>query len=124
MNRRSPRVGLSLVPEDDFRAAASPLFAAGLVDVLEWSLDVSWGFTPFDVPEWADAVVDLYSNAGCLYGHGMTFSALSARWEPRHEEWLERLAKELERRRYLAISEHFGFMSATGFCRARRSRCR
>ncbi len=110
-----PRVGLSLAADDGFRAATSPLFESGSVDAVEWSLDVPWAFGRSATPGWVTAVCDLYSNAGCLYGHGVAFSALSATWEVRQERWLASLARELERRRYVHVSEHFGFMSARGF---------
>jgi uncharacterized protein (UPF0276 family) len=103
------------MPEEGFRAASTPLFEAGLVDVVEWSIDIPWGFDEFRVPEWAEAVCDLYANAGRLYGHGVAFSALSARWERRQEQWLERLGRELARRSYVHVTEHFGFLSAEGF---------
>ena len=109
-----PRVGLALMPEEGFRAAASPLFQEGLVDALEWAIDIPWS-SGFVVPAWTEALLNLYSSCGRLYGHGVTFSALSARWEPRQEEWLGHLARELGRRRYTHVSEHFGFMSARGF---------
>src|ERR1700722_15778219 len=104
---KTPRVGLSLAPDEGFRAAASPLFEAGLVDVLEWSFDIPWAFGRSRMPVWVGRLCDVYSNAGCLYGHGVAFSALSAAWENRQERWLERLAKELEQRRYVHVSEHF-----------------
>jgi uncharacterized protein (UPF0276 family) len=111
----TPRVGLSLAVDDGFRAATSPLFEAGLIDVVEWSFDVAWAFGKNPTPKWVSAVCDLYSNAGRLYGHGVAFSALSASWEERQERWLAHLARELERRRYVHVSEHMGFMSARGF---------
>jgi uncharacterized protein (UPF0276 family) len=86
-----------------------------VVDVVEWSFDVAWAFGKNATPEWVDAVCDLYSNAGRLYGHGVAFSALSASWEMRQERWLAHLARELQCRRYVHVSEHMGFMSARGF---------
>lgn len=113
----TPRVGLSLAVDDGFRAATSPLFEAGVVDVIEWSFDVEWAFgeNPTPPPEWVSAVCDLYSNAGRLYGHGVALSALSAQWEERQERWIEYLAREVTRRHYVHVSEHMGFMSARGF---------
>jgi uncharacterized protein len=43
MGAKPPRVGLNLLPEDAYRAAAAPLFEDGLVDVLEWDVDERWG---------------------------------------------------------------------------------
>jgi uncharacterized protein (UPF0276 family) len=112
---RTLRVGLSLAPTEDFRAASAPLFEAGLVDVLEWSMDIPWAFGDSEMPEWVDAICDVYAEAGCLYGHGVALSPLSARWEPRQDEWLRRLALEVERRPYVHLSEHLGFMSSSRF---------
>ena len=84
-----PWVGLSLMLEDDFRMAAAPLFAQGIVDVLEWSFDTGWGRP---MPEWADALLDHYGEQGRLLGHGVHYSAFSARWEDRQAGWLEQLA--------------------------------
>ncbi len=110
----TPWVGLSLMLEDDFRLATSPLFAAEEVDVLEWSFDTGWNRP---MPEWAEGLLDLYADAGRLLGHGVHYSAWSATWEPRQERWLESLRRELARRRYVQVSEHYGFMTAPPFSR-------
>ncbi|OJY27962.1 MAG: hypothetical protein BGO98_28675 [Myxococcales bacterium 68-20] len=112
--RMHPWIGLSLMLEDDFRLAAGPLFAEGVVDVLEWSFDTGWGRA---IPEWADALLDHYGEAGRLLGHGVHYSAFSARWEERQARWLERLAGEVARRTYVHVSEHYGFMTAAPFMR-------
>ena len=111
-----PLVGLSLMLEEDFLRAALPLFEQGEVDVLEWSFDVGWSL-PKLLP-WADELLDHYSRAGRLLGHGVTFSALSGAWTPRQDQWLERLREELARRSYVHVSEHFGFMTAGDFHRS------
>lgn len=108
----SPRVGISLFMEDAFRAAAYPLFQEGLVDALEWTIDTAWGLSARPLPRWVGAILDAYSEAGALYGHGVMLSTLSARWTGRQERWLARLAAECRRRRYMHVSEHFGFMTA------------
>lgn len=109
-----PWIGLSLMLEDDFRNAAAPLFAEGMVDVLEWSFDTGWGRR---IPEWADALLDHYGEEGRLLGHGVHYSAFSARWEERQTRWLEQLGEEVARRRYVHVSEHYGFMTAAPFMR-------
>ena len=116
--------------EDDWRAAALPLFAEGLVDALEWSFD-----TATTLPAWAEALLDHYAAAGRLWGHGVTFSLLAAHdppslqagapsWLPtpadgepagldaRQTRWLERLAAERARRPYARVSEHLGVTAA------------
>ncbi len=107
-------VGLSLMPEEDFRAASAPLFAEEIVDVLEWSFDTSFDRA---LPAWADALLDHYAEAGRLFGHGVHYSPLSATFEERQARWLDALAREVERRRYVHISEHYGFMTARPFTR-------
>ena len=105
--------GLSLMLEDDFLQAVLPLLEDGEVDALEWSFDMGWGSNP--IPEWAEMLIGEYSDAGKLFGHGVTYSLLSGAWTPRHEKWLESLRIELQQRNYQHISEHFGFMSAGNF---------
>ena len=96
------------MPEPAFAAATLPLFADGLVDGVEWSFDLGWGRR--GVPEWLDAVLDDYADAGALDGHGVSFSLLSQ--HPRQDAWLTGLRRELRRRPYRRVSEHVGFMSA------------
>lgn len=120
MRARPLRVGLNLFATERYRAAAGPLFEAGLVDALEWDVDECWGWGADDrreLPDWIDALLDVYSDDDALYGHGVWFSFLSARWEARQERWLEQLERECARRRYRHLSEHFGFMTADGFSR-------
>jgi uncharacterized protein (UPF0276 family) len=116
-----PRVGLNLFAIDAFRAAAGPLFEEELVDALEWDVDETWGFDGGEelrrLPQWVDQLLDLYSESNSLYGHGVWFSMLSARWEKRQERWLENLRSECRRRQYRHLSEHFGFLSAGHFSR-------
>ncbi len=78
--RRSIHCALALQPEDDFRAAVLPLFSAAEVEAVEWSFDTAWNRQP---PEWLSGLVDAYASEDRLYGHGVTFSVLSARWEER-----------------------------------------
>jgi uncharacterized protein (UPF0276 family) len=109
-----PSVGLNIQSSDDFRIASLPLFESDSVDVLEYSFDTGWS----GEPEWLSDLVDHYSDTGRLLGHGVHFSALSA---PSHQSdmlqhrWLDNLKRECQRRRYVHISEHFGFMTTTSF---------
>jgi len=100
---------------EDFRLAALPLFAEGDVEVLEWSFDTCWG--PEGIPDWAAELISTYAQAGSLYGHGVTFSPLSAGAHIRQQSWLERVTFECATNRYQHISEHFGFMTAGPFDR-------
>jgi uncharacterized protein (UPF0276 family) len=101
------------MPAADFLAASLPLFEAGEVDVVEWSFDTAW--TDHDLPSWMPDLLDDFAASHQLLGHGVSYSALSARWEPRQEDWLARLREAFARRSYVRLSEHFGFMTAEGF---------
>ncbi len=107
-----PYAGLSLMPEEEFLEAALPLFEAGLVDAVEWSFDTGW-HDPRN--EWLATLVDEYSKAGRLTGHGVHFSLLSAEWTPRQQGWLDRFREEIHRYQYLHHTEHFGFMTGGDF---------
>jgi uncharacterized protein (UPF0276 family) len=118
MGGRSPLVGLNLFPHASYQAAAGPLFAAGLVDAIEFDVDETFGWRDqTELPRWTTALLDLYADDNALYGHGVWFSFLSARWETRQEQWLQEVASECRRRRYRHLSEHFGFSTAGGLIR-------
>lgn len=115
MSERHIGVGLSVMPEPAWRDAAVPLLSDGQVDLLEWSFDTGWGR---DLPAWLDPLLDFASNNGVLWGHGVSYSLLTAGFPERQEAWLDNLRRELDRRSYVGISEHFGFCHAKGFRRA------
>lgn len=102
------------MPTDDFRRAALPLFAEGLVESLEWSVDVRYGG---GIPSWFAGLLDHYGQADRLYAHGVHYSMLTAAELPHHEDWLQVVGDESRRRGYRHFSEHFGFMVADGFDR-------
>ena len=79
-----PALGLSLMPEPAFAAAALPLFDEGLIDVLEWSFDMGWG--PTGVPDWVAALLDDYAATGDLVGHGVSYSVLAGQ-PTDHDGW-------------------------------------
>lgn len=113
MPTHRPLVGLSLALEEDFLRAAFPLFEAGEVEILEWSFDVGW--PPTVLPRWADDLLQSYSDADRLLGHGVSYSPLSVGIHDQQAGWLQLFAKELRVRRYRHISEHFGFSSTRNF---------
>jgi uncharacterized protein (UPF0276 family) len=104
-------VGLSLLPEEDLRGAQLPLFADGLVEALEWTVDAEFAGS---LPAWVEPLLDHYAGAGALYGHGVHYSPLSAVFEARQARWLEQLSQVVQRRRYQHVSEHFGFSTVPG----------
>jgi len=103
---------LSVMDADVFAAAATPLLEAELVDALVWSPDVGFGRT---LPEWCDALLDHYAGAGRLSAHGVGYSPFSAALTARQKAWLDQLATEVTRRRYVRLSEHVGFSTAGPF---------
>lgn len=113
MSARSVHVGLSITQSEDFRAATLPLFERGLVDALEWNVDTGW--SRLGPPDWVLALLAAYGEAGRLYGHGVEFSLLSAELSQRQRWWLARFEEEVRTRRFVHISEHFGFLTAGEF---------
>lgn len=108
------RAGLALLADPGFLLASEPLFAAGIVELVEWSFDTAWN-EGIRLPDWLEALLGHYAQAGCLLGHGVGFSLLSGRLQPRQQAWLQRLRQECRRRDYRWISEHLGFMTAGSF---------
>ena len=98
--------------EQEFEIASEPLFAAGDVDVVEWSFDMGWGrpLTP-----WLSGILKSYSESNRLLGHGVSYSALDASETDRQQRWLDQLRNELHCHRYVHLSEHFGFMGGGNF---------
>ncbi|MFT5684238.1 MAG: hypothetical protein ACI8RZ_005179 [Myxococcota bacterium] len=94
------------MPQADFLAAALPLLEAGVVEAVEWSVDMGWGLN--GLPDWLAGLLAHFSAAGALYGHGVCYSPLHARHTPAQRDWLERARVECESRRYQHFSEHFG----------------
>lgn len=93
--------------QDDFLAATLPLFSNDEVEILEWSPDIGWAAQA--MPEWANELLDFYSSADSLYGHGVNYSPMSADWTAVDREWIENLERELEARKFVHFSEHFGY---------------
>lgn len=100
------QAALSLMPEADFLQAALPLFSDGLVDAVEWSVDVGWAQP---MPPWLTALLAAYSEQDALYGHGVHLSVLSAQHTPRQQQWLTNVHQEVRTRKYRHLSEHFGW---------------
>ncbi|MDX2108585.1 MAG: DUF692 family protein [Candidatus Melainabacteria bacterium] len=106
------KVGLQAMPTEDFRQAATPLILDELVEVLEWSFDANWDKEQHQYPDWFESLIQVYSDENSLLGHGFRLSVLSAQTSQRQLKWLERLKHECTERKYLHISEHFGFFEA------------
>lgn len=107
---RKPKLGLSLMPSEDFRQASADLFEKGLVKAVEWSFDVPWNGVVTD--QWCYDIVDQFSRFGALTGHGVSLSPLSASFSKRQQEWLSLAREEFKNRNYVHTTEHFGFSEA------------
>ncbi len=113
MANRQVKVGISAMIEPEFRQVAGGLFERGEVDVVEWSFDTAWGSAK--PSEWLCGVLRDFSDRDRLFGHGVSYSLLSADEEAFQSSWLKSLAEELTHYRYQHVSEHFGFMHAGRF---------
>lgn len=98
------------MPTEDFQMATEQLFEDGRVESLEWSFDFTWNGVVVD--PWAQELIDKFSEANALTGHGVNLSPLSARFSKRQKEWLTRAKEEFKTRKYVHASEHFGFSEA------------
>lgn len=103
------------MPTEDFRVANAPLFEAGEIDALEWSVDFGWSAQA--VPAWVEALLDRYEAQDALVAHGVELSPLSLGWSDEQDAWLRALSAETRRRRYRHFSEHYGFITAGAFVR-------
>lgn len=103
------RVGVSLMPQRGFRDAVAPLFAAGEVAAVEWTLDMGFGRP---LPAFVQLILDAYAPLGALYGHGTGYSPLSAGREDRAAAWLAHARSASGSQRYVHVTEHFGFCAA------------
>ncbi|PIF45558.1 hypothetical protein CLU96_2567 [Chryseobacterium sp. 52] len=109
---KKPLLGLSMMPEADFVSAILPILQNNAVEVLEWSFDT---FYDLEEPEWLSGLLDFYAENNRLLGHGVYYSLFDARWTVRQDEWLKKLKKEVNQRKYNHITEHFGFMNTENF---------
>jgi len=110
MNGKMPKLGLSLMPTEDFQSATDELFQAGRVAAIEWSFDTLSKGTVAE--PWCNDLLNRFSSANALLGHGVNLSLLSARLSKRQEDWLASAREEFANRKYVHASEHFGFSDA------------
>lgn len=108
--------GISMMPQSDFKESVYPLFEEGVVEWIEWTLDLGWGAG--GISPWLEELLDTYSKRERLSGHGVQYSPMSSNWTEEHEAWLLNFESELKKRKYVFISEHFGFARAGNFSMA------
>lgn len=93
--------------------AALPLLEAEKVQALEWSFDALQ--THSSLPDWFQELLQTYSRAGRLVGHGVFFSLLSGRWSPQQQAWLDQLRTLADKFAFDHVTEHFGMMTGRDF---------
>jgi hypothetical protein len=108
-----PLVGVSLMTEDAYRQAVAGLWSTGLIEAVEWTLDL--GFSADGPPAWCAELLDQYARAGRLFGHCVAYSPLSGSFEARHRDFLTLAHEECSSRRYRHVSDHFGFLGGGSF---------
>lgn len=105
------------MPSEDFLSATSLLFSSQEIEALEWSFDTAWLRDGEAIPDWASELIDYWSQAGSLLGHGVNYSAFSGSWTSYQDDWLDCFAYECSQRNFRHISEHWGFSQALPFVR-------
>jgi hypothetical protein len=89
-----PKLGLSLMPTEDFRMATEQLFAQDKVDALEFNFDQP--LNGVVLAPWCQDLLDKFSSASALIGHGVNLSLLSAQFTKRQQDWLEYTREEFK----------------------------
>lgn len=97
----------------DMLNACYPLFEEERVQAIEWSFDVL--FDRGALPPWFEGLLQAYSNAKRLTGHGVFFSLFSGKWLPEQAQWLKTLRTTTKRFPLEQVTEHFGFMTGKDF---------
>jgi uncharacterized protein (UPF0276 family) len=97
----------------DMLNACYPLFLEERVQAIEWSFDAL--FDHGALPLWFEELLQAYSKAKRLTGHGVFFSLFSGKWLPEQEQWLASLRDTIKRFPLEQVTEHFGFMTGKDF---------
>src|SRR5947208_3208084 len=93
MNKLLATVACNL--DADMLTACYPLFEEERVQAIEWSFDAL--FDHKEVPLWFEELLQVYSRALRLTGHGVFFSIFSGKWLPEQEQWLQALRATVRR---------------------------
>ncbi|OQP66508.1 hypothetical protein A3860_13565 [Niastella vici] len=97
----------------DMLNACYPLFLEEKVQAIEWSFDAL--FDHGALPQWFGELLQAYSQAKRLTGHGVFFSLFSGKWLPEQVQWLASLRDTIQRFPLEQVTEHFGFMTGKDF---------
>ena len=121
-NRVHPQQALTAMPihstiscnlDQDILQAAWPLLQDEKIAALEWSFDAL--YQEENIPAWFLELIQTYSDAGRLVGHGIFFSLFSGMWHDGQQQWLAELKKQCSQFNFDHITEHFGFMTGANF---------
>ena len=93
--------------------ASLPLFEAEKIEAIEWSFDTLYKIK--EIPGWFLELLQTYSSANRLIGHGVYFSLFSGKWSAAQQEWLVQLKQLSTQFNFEHITEHFGFMTGENF---------
>jgi len=97
----------------DMLNACYPLFLEERVQAIEWSFDALFNHSA--LPLWFKELLQAYSHAKRLTGHGVFFSLFSGKWLPEQAQWLASLRNTIQRFPLEQVTEHFGFMTGKDF---------
>lgn len=101
-----PLPGLSIFGDAVYRIAARPLFDAGEVEAIEWTVNSWMGGNPHDETA---ALLKTFGASGKLIGHGVFYPVLDAAADALRADWLAKLALDVKTHSYCGVSVHFGF---------------
>ncbi|HYG37883.1 MAG TPA: DUF692 family protein [Cytophagales bacterium] len=99
--------------DQDILLASLPLLSESRVEAMEWSVDALYKHKK--IPDWFLALLQEFSRANRLIGHGIFYSIFSGRWTSSQRKWLNNLEKLSSEFHFNHISEHFGFMTGEDF---------
>ncbi len=99
--------------DDNILRASLPLLASDKVQAIEWAFDSL--YQQEEIPDWFTELIQTFSDANRLVGHGVFFSLFSGRWSADQISWLNHLTVLASRFHFDHITEHFGFMTGQDF---------
>ena len=111
MSQLLPSIACNL--DTNILLASLPLFSSEKVQGIEWSFDTLFHLA--EVPDWYEELLQTYSRANRLVGHGVFFSLFSGRWSEDQKTWLKHLEETAKKYTFDHVTEHFGFMTGANF---------
>lgn len=111
MSQLLPSIACNL--DSNILLASLPLFSSEKIQGIEWSFDTLFHLA--EIPDWFEELLQTYSQANQLVGHGVFFSLFSGRWSAEQKTWLKHLRDTSQKYNFDHVSEHFGFMTGANF---------